>query len=211
MRTICFDLDGTLTDPVTGITRSIRYALTELTGAAPDAEELTWCIGPPLLGSFEKLLGDKDDALTALAKYRERFGDVGLFENEVYRGIPETLAALTASGCRLLVATSKPVVYARRIVDHFGLSKYFDDVFGSELDGTRADKTELLAWVCDRKRLRPAEAAMVGDRSHDMVGARNNGLRAVGVLYGFGSHEELIGAGAEVTCHTPGELLDVLG
>lgn len=140
-----------------------------------------------------------------------RFGDVGLFENEVYPAIPETLSALNASGYRLLVATSKPSVYATRIVDHFGLSGYFDAVFGSELDGRRADKTELLAWICDRKRLDPTAAAMIGDRHHDMVGARNNGMRAIGVLYGYGTVEELTEAGAEATCGTPEALLEIFG
>jgi phosphoglycolate phosphatase len=210
MATICFDLDGTLTDPKPGITRSIRHALIALTGEAPEEDALTWCIGPPLLASFETLLAGKGDAAAALAKYRERFGDVGLFENEVYPAIPETLAALVASGHRLFVATSKPTIYARRIVEHFDLSRYFDDVFGAELDGRRSDKSELLAWLLAGRQVAPAEATMVGDRRHDMVGARANAMRAVGVLYGYGSEAELTEAGAEALCATPEALADVL-
>ena len=132
-------LQGTLTDPKPGITNCIRYALERLDCPAPAADDLTWCIGPSLLGSFETLLGDHHLATRALALYRERFGDIGLFENAVYPGIADVLAASQAAGHRLLVATSKPTVYATRIIDHFGLSAYFEAVCGSELDGTRAD------------------------------------------------------------------------
>jgi phosphoglycolate phosphatase len=210
MDTICFDLDGTLTDPKLGITRCIRHALMEVTGEAPDADALTWCIGPPLIGSFETLLAGNGDAALALARYRERFGDVGLFENEVYPAIPETLAALTASGFRLFVATSKPTVYARRIVEHFGLAPYFEDVCGAELDGRRSDKTELLSWLLERHGIAPASATMVGDRSHDIVGARNNDMRTVGVLYGYGTEAELTEAGAEILCPSPDALTEIL-
>jgi phosphoglycolate phosphatase len=140
---LLFDLDGTLTDPFTGITKCISYALNMLDRKLPPGESLRWCIGPPLKDSFAKLLASDDDALTerAVAFYRERFGTVGLFENEVYDGIPEVLEALQKNGHTLYVATSKPVVYAKRIIDHFGLHRYFKWIFGSELDGTRSDKT----------------------------------------------------------------------
>lgn len=205
-RTILFDLDGTLTDPKVGITRCIRHALMEVAGETPDADELTWCIGPPLLGSFERLLAGKGDAALALTRYRERFGDVGLYENEVYPAIPEALAALAASGARLFVATSKPTVYARRIVEHFGLAAHFEDVCGSELDGTRAEKTDLLAWILGEKAVASDYAVMIGDRSHDITGARNNGVRGIGALWGYGSEAELLEAGAEALCRSPGEL-----
>lgn len=194
---ICFDLDGTLTDPKEGIIGSIRYALRQLGYEGPTNDrELEWCIGPPLLASFEKLVGNPYDASLALDNYRERFSEVGLYENEIYPDIAEVLAKLSADGHRMFVATSKPTVYAERIINHFQLTDYFETVFGSELDGTRSDKTELLAWVLSKKQLTAENTVMVGDRSHDIIGAANNGMRSVGVLYGYGSKEELADAGA---------------
>lgn len=211
MTAIYFDLDGTLTNPKPGITRSIQYALEKLDRAAPSEDELTWCIGPPLRASLKKLLGTDDLADRALTLYRERFGDIGIFENEVYPGIEATLSVLAKSGRRLFVATSKPIVYAERIIDHFNLTRYFERAFGSELDGTRADKTELLAYAVQATHVDPARAIMIGDRSHDMIGARNNGMTAVGVLYGYGSEAELVDAGAHHVCATPPMLLDHVG
>jgi phosphoglycolate phosphatase len=208
MTTIYFDLDGTLTDPKSGITRSIQYALGRLDHAVPPEDELTWCIGPPLRASLKKLLGADELADKAVSLYRERFADIGLFENEVYPGIEDTLAVLACSGRRLFVATSKPGVYAERIIDHFKLRSYFERVFGSELDGRRSDKTDLLAYALLTARVDPRQAIMIGDRSHDMIGARNNGMTAVGVLYGYGSKQELIDAGAHHVSATPRGLLD---
>jgi phosphoglycolate phosphatase len=207
MSPIFFDLDGTLTNPKPGITRSIQYALRKLDREPPSEDELTWCIGPPLRASLKKLLGTDALADTALLLYRERFADVGLFENEVYPGIEDTLSALATPGRRLFVATSKPGVYAERIIDHFKLRAYFERVFGSELDGTRADKTELLDYALKAAHVDPAHAIMIGDRSHDMIGARNNAMTAVGVLYGYGSREELLGAGAHHLAAAPPELI----
>jgi phosphoglycolate phosphatase len=208
MTAIYFDLDGTLTDPKLGITRSVQYALSKLDRTAPPEDELTWCIGPPLRASLKKMLGTDDLADRALSLYRERFADIGIFENEVYPGIEETLSALTGSGRRLFVATSKPSLYAERIIDHFKLRVYFERVFGAELDGRRSDKTELLGYALETTRVDPSQAIMIGDRSHDMIGARNNGMTAVGVLYGYGNEEELLDAGAHHICATPRRLLD---
>jgi phosphoglycolate phosphatase len=208
MPTIFFDLDGTLTDPKPGITRSIQYALSKLDRLPPPEDELTWCIGPPLRASLKKLLGTDDLVDKALSLYRERFADIGIFENVVYPGIEDTLSALAKSGRRLFVATSKPSVYAERIIDHFKLSTYFEHVFGSELDGRRSDKTDLLGYVLQAMRVDPLQTIMIGDRSHDMIGARNNRMTAVGVLYGYGSKEELVAAGAHHVCTTPYGLLD---
>lgn len=208
MTTIFFDLDGTLTDPKPGITRSIQYALGKLDRAAPPEDELTWCIGPPLHASLKKLLGTDDLADKALSFYRERFGDIGLFENRIYPGIADILAALAASRRRLFVATSKPHIYAERIIAHFGLADRFERVFGSELDGTRVDKTELLRYALQATRVDPSRATMIGDRSHDMIGARNNGMTAIGVLYGYGSRAELVEAGAHRLCAAPDELAE---
>jgi phosphoglycolate phosphatase len=211
MNTVYFDLDGTLTDPKPGITRSIQYALRKLDHPVPSEDELTWCIGPPLRASLKKLLGTDELAEAGLLLYRERFGDIGLFENEIYPGIEDTLSVLAKSGRRLFVATSKAVVYAERIVDHFKLGGYFERVFGSELDGTRADKTELLGYALQTTGVDPAQAMMIGDRSFDMIGARNNGMTAVGVLYGYGTKEELLAGGAHHVCAAPPRLLDYTG
>jgi phosphoglycolate phosphatase len=211
MTTIFFDLDGTLTDPKPGITRSIQYALRRLDRAVPSEDELTWCIGPPLRASLQKLLGGDELADRALALYRERFADIGLYENQIYPGIADILAALTASRRRLFVATSKPQIYAERIVAHFCLAGRFERVFGSELDGTRVDKTELLRHALQATDIDPSRAAMIGDRSHDMIGARNNGMTAIGVLYGYGGQAELVEAGAHHICATPDKLIEHTG
>ncbi|MFB9264856.1 HAD family hydrolase [Bradyrhizobium erythrophlei] len=205
---IFFDLDGTLTDPKPGITGSIQYALHKLDRPVPSQDELTWCIGPPLRASFAALLGGEDLADRALALYRERFGDVGLFENRVYPDIEHVLATLRQEPRRLFVATSKPHVYARRIIEHFGLTSYFERVFGSELDGTRVNKGELLAYAVEQTDVDPAQAVMIGDRSHDVIGAKTNGIRAIGVLYGYGSRDELMEAGAVHLCASPRAVLD---
>lgn len=211
MDAIYFDLDGTLTDPKIGITRSIQYALGKLDHPAmPTEDELTWCIGPPLRASFVKLLGGDHAADAAVSFYRERFSDVGLFENGVYDGVPEVLTTLRASGHRLFVATSKPHVFAERIIDHFGLRDHFERVFGSELDGTRVDKSDLLEYALKEAAVDPSRTLMIGDRSHDMVGARNNGMKGIGVLYGYGSRDELTQAGALHVCATPRGILDCI-
>lgn len=208
MRIIFFDLDGTLTDPKPGITRSIQYALQRLGQPVPGEDDLAWCIGPPLLASLKKLVGTDALAGRALLLYRERFSEIGLFENDVFPGIEDTLSTLAASGRRMFVATSKPAVYAERIVSHFGLEPYFERVFGSELDGTRTDKSDLLRFALQAADVDPRQAIMIGDRSHDMVGARNNGMTGIGVLYGYGSRDELVEAGAYRICETHRELID---
>ncbi len=207
MATVFFDLDGTLTNPKPGITRSIQYALERLSLAVPSEDELTWCIGPPLHASLKKLTGTDDLANRALLLYRERFSEIGLFENEAYAGITGTLATLAATSQRMFVATSKPAVYATRIVEHFGLKPYFERVFGSELDGTRVDKRDLLRYALDETRVDAASSIMIGDRSHDVVGARTNGMTAIGVLYGYGSEAELRDAGAHHICAAHPEVL----
>jgi phosphoglycolate phosphatase len=208
MDAIYFDLDGTLTDPKPGITRSIQYALQRLDHPAmPTEDELTWCIGPPLRASFVRLLGAETSADLAVSYYRERFSDIGLYENGVYDGIGEVLTSLCASGHRLFVATSKPHVFAERIIDHFGLRDHFERVFGSELDGTRVDKSHLLEYALKQASVDPSKTLMIGDRSHDMVGAVNNGMKGIGVLYGYGSRDELLAAGAHHVCATPGAIL----
>ena len=216
-RAVFFDLDGTLTDPKPGITECIRHALGGLGRTPPPADELLWCIGPPLSASFATLLETTDDTLIArsLALYRERFGTVGLYENAVYPGIPEAVAAVRAAGFATFVATSKPHVYARRIVEHFGLDTLFDGVYGSEMDGTRVEKADLIAYALAEERLAAGRVLMIGDRQHDMIGARRCGVRAIGVSYGYGSEAELRAHGAEAIAHAPAAIpslvTDLLG
>ena len=212
MKAILFDLDGTLTDPREGITRSIAYALGRMGVEPPPLAELTFAIGPPLRASLARLIGTEsaDAVERTLAFYRERFADVGLFENAVYDGVAETLAALSGSGATLFVATSKPRVYAERIIRHFALDAHFVAVHGCELDGTREDKRELLAHLLPHHGLDARRATMIGDRGADMVAARHHGLRAVGALWGYGSREELEAAGAHACCGGPRELTRIL-
>ena len=152
------------------------------------------------------LLGGEKDADRGVELYRERFGTIGLFENTLYDGVIATLDTLHATGRRLFVATSKPHVFADRIVDHFGLRKYFTRVFGSELDGTRVDKSDLLRYALDESSTDPAHTIMIGDRKHDIIGAANNGIPAIGVLYGYGGREELTNAAAKHLVASPAEI-----
>ncbi len=209
---ILFDLDGTLSDPFVGITASIQHALVALGRPAPAAQDFRWCIGPPLKQVFAKLLASEDNQLAdaAVLKYRERFGSIGLFENVLHPGIESALVDLKSSGHSLCVATSKPTIFAERIVEHFGLNKYFSSVNGSELDGTRSDKTSLIAYILERDAIAPSDALMIGDREHDMIGASRNDVAALGVLWGYGSKEELESAGAFSCVTSPPELLEAI-
>jgi phosphoglycolate phosphatase len=202
---VFLDLDGTLTDPKPGITECIRYALAKLGRTPPAADDLVWCIGPPLPGSLGRLLDTEDAALVAraLALYRERFGTVGLYENALYPGVPAALATMRAAGLALYVMTSKPHVYARPIIEHFGIAPLFERVYGSELDLTRVDKGELIAHALAEEGLDPARVVMVGDREHDMAGAGRCGVRAIGVTYGYGAEADLRAHGAALIAHAP--------
>ncbi|MCE1235812.1 MAG: HAD hydrolase-like protein [Hyphomicrobiales bacterium] len=210
--TVLFDLDGTLTDPKVGITASIRHAMAELGRPLAASADLDWCIGPPLIDSFARLLdGDRDLAARGVAAYRARYGVVGLYENEVYPGIPDLLDALVADGRRLVLATSKPRVFAERILEHFDLARRFAAIHGSELDGTRVHKTDLLPWILEREAIDPTTAVMVGDREHDALGARAAGLATIGVAWGYGRPDELVRAGAARIATDVAELADLLG
>ncbi|HEY8123475.1 MAG TPA: HAD hydrolase-like protein [Myxococcota bacterium] len=210
--TVLFDLDGTLTDSAPGITRCLAHAFAGLGLAVPAAAELRQCIGPPLDHTFRRLIHAHDDALVqrAIALYRERFRTLGMYENAVYAGIPETLAALRASGERLFVVTAKPQPFAREIVRHFALGEFFEAVYGPEEDGVLHDKATLIAHVLRSERIAPRDAVMVGDRSHDVLGARSCGVPAVGALWGYGSHAELTRAGAHALATAPSELAAAL-
>ena len=205
---IYFDLDGTLTDPFEGITKCILYALDKLGFPRPTDEYLFSCIGPPLYDTFPELVGE---ALTpkAIDLYRERFNEIGWLENQPYEGIHDALAAVADSGCVLFVATSKPRIAAKRIVEHFEMGQYFEHVYGCELDGTRANKTELLNYAIDEN---PSASTrmMIGDRKHDLIGAIANGIRPIGVSYGYGSTEELNTAGATAIAAAPSDLPEII-
>lgn len=201
---IYFDLDGTLTDPFEGISNCIACAMERLGHARPADDRLRRFIGPPLLETFEELLGRRL-APRALDYYRERFGDIGWRENAVYPGIRESLGAIGGAGHRCYVATTKPHVFARRILEHFDLSRFFKDVYGSELDGTRTDKTALLRYAAGH-RTGARESVMIGDRRYDVVAARNNGFRVIGVTWGYGTKDELLGAGAHRLATAPEQL-----
>jgi len=206
-RALLFDLDGTLTDPRAGIVGCLRHALDRLGQPCPDDEALASFIGPPLRGTFATLLGTREAPLIeeAIRLYRERFGVVGLFENRVYDGVPDMLERLRGAG-RFLVVTSKMAEYAERIVRHFGLAPHFVAVYGAEPAGRFDDKAELVAHVLAREGLAPERTVMIGDRAFDVVAARKNGLRAIGVLWGYGSEPELRAAGAEALCPAPAAL-----
>ena len=185
---VLFDLDGTLTDPRDGILACFKYALEKLQVNSPTDRTLERMIGPPLRESFTALLGVDDEARIdrAISLYRERFSLMGLYENALYPGISEALAQLREVGCTLFVATSKPRVFAQRIIDYFELGGFFRAVHGSELDGSNADKTKLIAHVLTAESLTPTETIMIGDRAHDVVGAKVNSVVPIGVLWGYG-------------------------
>ena len=203
-----FDLDGTLTDPGKGIKNSIRYAL-DKAGLAPlDEEILNSFIGPPLLDSFERYCGvTPEESKRLVALYREYFSVTGLFENEVYDGIPEMLAELKARGAKIFLATSKPEPFAIRILEHFGLMQYFTFAGGSTMDETRTAKAEVIDYVLEKGKLVPEESVMVGDRKYDIEGGSKCGLDTVAVTFGYGSREEL--ANANYIIDEPKQLLDI--
>ncbi|BCL34231.1 HAD family hydrolase [Nostoc sp. MS1] len=209
---ILFDLDGTLTDPKLGITRCFQYALSELGYKPPDADELLWCIGPPIQESFAQLLNTADPIVLkeAIALYRRRYSTIGLLENTLYPQITETLKDIHSSGYKTFVATSKPYIYANQIIEYFGLSSLFDEVYGSELDGTRAIKGELIHHILLTENLAFADVVMVGDRKHDMIGAKLHNISAIGVTYGYGTEEELRTYGADEIAHSPAEITELI-
>ena len=189
---VLFDLDGTLTDPREGITRSIQYGLSKMGIDEPDVRTLEHFIGPPVLQAFMATYGfDEAKAWEAMGYYRERFAVTGLYENHVFEGVTPLLEELVSQGRQLFIATSKPQVYAREIARHFDFARHFKVIYGSELDGTRTNKVELIRHLMSEQGLDPAQTLMIGDRKHDLIGARDNGLDAAAVGYGFGSFEEL--------------------
>jgi phosphoglycolate phosphatase len=201
---ILFDLDGTLTDPGVGITNSVMYALERYGIYVNDRSELYKFIGPPLAQSFERFYGFSEaEAVAAVGAYREYFAEKGIFENEVFEGIEDLLKMLKAQGKKIGLATSKPEIYARQILEHFGLYTYMDFVSGSLLNGERTDKGEVIGWALELLKAQQGEVdrediVMIGDREHDILGAKKNRISSIGVTFGYGSREELTDAGADV-------------
>ena len=207
---LLFDLDGTLTDPKEGITKSVRHALKAYNIEVEDLDTLCCFIGPPLKDSFIEYYGfSEEDAVNAIGVYREYFSDRGIFENEVYEGIEEMLKALTSSGKKLFVASSKPEVFVRKIMEHFGLD--FTFMGGADLGETRVKKADVIRYVLAENGITDLEKViMIGDRKHDILGAREVGVDSVGVLYGYGDREELTGAQADFLAETVFDLQNLL-
>ena len=191
-RHLLFDLDGTLTDPMEGITRSVQHALRHFGIEVNDLRELCPFIGPPLADSFrERYDMSPADAETAVAKYREYYAPKGIFENEVYPGIPCLLAATAAAGCINVMATSKPTPFAEQIAEHFGFARYFRLISGSTFDGTRTTKSDVIRHALAELGIAPQEAVMIGDRRYDVEGAAETGLASIAVGWGYASPGEL--------------------
>ncbi|WP_151734017.1 HAD family hydrolase ['Paenibacillus yunnanensis' Narsing Rao et al. 2020] len=211
LQSILFDLDGTLTDPKEGITRSVEYALNKFGIQVEHPDVLLPYIGPPLYDSFVELQGfPGEQALRAVEYYRERYKTIGLYENSVIPGIPRLLEELLESGYSLYVATSKPTVFAEEILRHYGLDRYFKHVAGSNLDGTRSKKSEVIRYVLDENGIRAEQALMIGDRKHDIIGAKACGVASAGVLFGYGSEEELAGAGADYIARRVADIAGII-
>lgn len=206
---LLFDLDGTLTDPAEGITNSVAYALNKFGINVEDKRTLYKFIGPPLVDAFSEYYGfSKEDSEKATAFYRETFRVTGLYQNMVYDGVVEMLEALKSKGKKLVIATSKPEEFTMKILKHFDLLKYFDFVAAATFDATRNSKDKVIAYALENLDIKDkSEVVMIGDRHHDIDGAKDNGIDSVGVLWGFGSREELETAGATYIAESVQEIL----
>ena len=211
-KNILFDLDGTLTDPGIGITNSVMYALKKFGIEVDDRASLYKFIGPPLLESFQKFYGfSKEDSELGLKYYREYFKPKGLYENKVYEGIESLLQELKKKGKKLLVATSKPEEFAIEILKHFHLLDYFDFIAGASMDEKRVKKADVIAYALESYEITDKSSViMVGDREHDVLGAKENELKSIGVLYGYGDYEELVHAGADYIAQNPEDILQIV-
>jgi len=208
---ILFDLDGTLTDPGVGITNSVAYALKKYGIEVTDKKSLYSFIGPPLNDSFMKYYGfSEEKAMEAIMVYREYFREKGIFENEVYKGIPELLEMIKKSDRRIVLATSKPEEFAIRILEHFDLMKYFDVVAGASMDEKRNKKGDVIKYALEKGGFGTEGTVMIGDREHDIFGAKENLLASIGVLYGYGSREELEKSGADYIAESVEDIFSLL-
>lgn len=208
---VFLDLDGTITDSAQGITRCVRYALQKLGIRAEDDVSLRRYIGPPLAAAFREFHGlDEPTSLQAVAYYRERYRDTGIWECRVYDGIPQMLKVLRKAGWQVGLVSSKPLPFAERILAHFGILEDFDELIAGNLAGKNLEKAGLVAQALKRFAVPPAGAIMVGDRRYDIEGAHHNGVKAVGVTYGFAEDGELTAAGADALANNVQELTDIL-
>ncbi|HWT27183.1 MAG TPA: HAD family hydrolase [Mobilitalea sp.] len=209
---ILMDLDGTVTNSKLGITKSVQYALNHWNIHIEDLDSLCPFIGPPLKNSFMEFYHfSEEEADRAVLKYREYFNDTGIYENEVYEGMEELLDKLTKAGKKIIMATSKPEVFARRILEHFHLDQYFYDICGASFDSSRSNKDEVIRYALEKNEITDySKAVMVGDRKYDIEGAKQVGIASIGVLYGFGSREELSDAGADRISETVEDLYKVV-
>ncbi len=212
MKYILFDLDGTLTDPKEGITKSVAYALSAFGIEVENLDDLIKFIGPPLRDSFKEFYGfSEDEAERAVVKYREYFSVKGLYENGIFPDIKELLEQLKSKEKILIIATSKPTVFATKILEHFEILEYFTFVAGSEIDGSRVDKAEVIAYALSQNDIRDlSRVIMIGDRKHDIIGAQKVGVESIGVLYGYGDIDELTNARADHIVSTVEELRELL-
>lgn len=208
---VLLDLDGTLTDSAPGIVACLRHALELMDRPVPEPADLRSHLGPPLSVTFaEHFAMSPPDVTRAIALYRDRYHDVGLFENAVYDGVPEMLTSLAADGGMLALATSKPTGSATRILEHFGLAEYFAAIAGADLIGRREAKADVITYALDLLDRPPGGAVMVGDRRHDVLGAASHGIPAVGVLWGYGDEAELRQAGAAAVATTPADVPELV-
>lgn len=211
---LLFDLDGTLTDPKEGITKCVQYALKHFDIEVNDLSQLLCFIGPPLIDSFRNFYGMSDaDAQIAIEKYRERFRDIGIFENGVYEGIPQLLKCCKDMGYKIGLATSKPEEFAVRILHRYELSQFFDEATGSTMDGSRNNKTDVIKEAFRRMNIGDGQKEnvfMIGDRQHDIIGAKNCGIKSIGVRFGYAEEGELEAAGADYIVDSVEQLQSLL-
>ena len=210
--TVFFDLDGTLVDSGEGVRNSVEYALNKFGIKVENKDSLSCFIGPPLTVSFKTFYGfDDEKADLGVSYYREYYKDKGIFEGYVYEGIEETLKRLKDAGKTVMVATSKPELFAKRVLEKFGIAKYFDFIAGATLDEkTRANKIEIMDYALKSCNVSPKDVIMVGDRLFDIEGAKHFGMECIAVLYGYGSKEEFIKYGAEYIVETPKDIADLI-
>ncbi|HEM3539297.1 HAD family hydrolase [Streptococcus suis] len=210
-QTILFDLDGTLTDSGQGILNSVAYALEKMGIEEPDTANLNRFIGPPLYESFSRFYQlSPEDTQSAVDAFRVYFKEKGMFENQLYPGIIPLLEELRTAGKTLVIATSKPEIFAKQILEHFGIAHYFDVIAGASLDSSRISKADVIGYAINQLEAFPKHAVMIGDREHDIEGARRHQLPAIGVLYGYGSKQEFEKAGATMIVETIQDLKRVL-
>ena len=211
LKNLLFDLDGTIIDPKEGITKSIQYALRKLNfDRIPSSDELTWCIGPPLIQSFLKLLENNDENLAkeGVDYYRKNYSVTGIYQCRMYDGIKESLQDLSKRS-KLFLATSKPTVFAKQILEMFNISSFFKGIYGAEFDGRFPRKADVIAHLLETEKINPSESLMIGDRKYDMIGAKANNMKSCGVLWGYGSRKEITEAGASIILENPCELLNL--